>query len=295
MIEKLSIVLFWMALILNIVSSLAYTGHVMARVDRKIHTWTGIASAIGALVLLLVVLFIRVFTEGIEHSVGPFTIRVIFAAVIIGVFLLIEAIYAGKNPKVKTLGMFVLPFAAILQFLAWHVYGLTEQLTKQLQHYWVGIHVTFAVLAYSSMTMALGLAVVYLLQERELKNMGKKKPGKMFRKLPSLESADHLCHTTIAFSFTFLTLVLATGVLRAEMLPEWSQWYQDPKILMAAATWVVYGSYLFVRATLGWQGKRANMFAIFGFVVAIVTYMIGNIGFISSLLPSVHSYGKGLG
>lgn len=295
MIEKLTIVLFWIALILSVVSSLAYTGHVMARVDRRIHTWTGILAAIGALALLFTVLVIRVFSEGIEHSVGPFTIRIIFAAVIIGVFLLIEAIYAGKNPKVKTLGMFVLPFAVIVQFLAWHVYGLTEQLTKQLQHYWVGIHVTFAVFAYSSMTMALGLAVVYMLQERELKNMGKKKPSKLFRKLPSLEAADQLLHTIIALSFTFLSLVLATGVLRAEMLTEWSLWYQDPKILMAAATWVVYGSYLFVRATLGWQGKRANMFAILGFVVAIVTYMIGNIGFITSLLPSVHSYGKGLG
>lgn len=295
MIEKLTIVVFWIALILSVVSSLAYTGHVMARGDRKIHTWTGIAAAIGALVLLLAVLGIRVAADGIDNSVGPFTIRLIFAAVIIGVFLLIEAIYSGKNPKVKTLGMFVLPFAVIVQFLAWHVYGLTEQVTKQLQHYWVAIHVTFAVLAYSSMTMALGLAIVYILQERELKNMGKKKPSKLFRKLPSLSAADELCHTIIAFSFTFLSLVLATGVLRAEMLPEWSMWYEDPKILMAAATWVVYGSYLFVRATLGWQGKRANMFAILGFVVAIVTYMIGNVGFISGLLPSVHSYGKGLG
>jgi ABC-type uncharacterized transport system permease subunit len=295
MIEKLTIVIFWIALILSVITSLAYTGHVMSRADRKIHTWTGITAAMGALVLLVAVLVIRVATEGVEHSVGPFTIRIIFAAFIIGVFLLIEAIYAGKNPKVKTLGMFVLPFAVIVQFLAWHVYGMTELIAKQLQHYWVGIHVTFAVLAYSSMTMALGLAVVYLLQERELKNMGKRKPGKLFRKLPSLESADSLCHTVIAFGFTFLTLVLATGVLRAEMLAEWSQWYQDPKILMAAATWVVYGSYLFVRATLGWQGRRASMFAIIGFVVAIVTYMIGNIGFLTSLLPSMHSYGKGLG
>ncbi|MBI4733274.1 MAG: cytochrome c biogenesis protein CcsA [Rubrobacteridae bacterium] len=234
MFEKVTIVLFWLSIILSVVSSLAYIGHVAARVDRKVHTWTGVATAIGAFVLLLVVLFAR-------------------------------------------------------------VYRLTEPLTKQLQHYWVGMHVTFAVLGYASMTIALGLAIVYLLQERELKNMGKKKPGKLFRKLPSLETADDLCHTVIAFSFTFLSLVLATGVMRAEMLTEWSLWYQDPKILMAAATWVVYGSYLFVRSTLGWRGKRANMFAIFGFVVAIVAYSIGNVEVISRFLPSVHSYGKGLG
>jgi ABC-type uncharacterized transport system permease subunit len=295
MIEKLTIVIFWIAMILSVMSSLAYIGHVMARADRKIHTWTGIGSSVAAFVLMITVIAIRVITEGIQNTVGPFTIRVMFAAVIIGVFLLVEAVYSGKNPKVKTLGMFVLPIAVVVEFLAWHVYGLTEQLTKQLQHYWVGMHVTFAVLAYSSMTIAVGLAIIYMLQERELKNMGKKKPSKLFRKLPSLEAADDLCQTVIAFSFTFLSFVLATGVLRAEMLPEWSMWYQDPKILMAAATWVVYGSYLFVRATLGWQGKRSNMFAILGFVVAIVTYMIGNVGFISNLLPSMHSYGKGLG
>ncbi|MBE0446838.1 MAG: cytochrome c biogenesis protein CcsA [Actinobacteria bacterium] len=293
--EKLTIVIFWLALACGVVSSLAYIGSFAARAERRVHTYTALGAALGSFVLLLAVIFIRAGSLGIAQTAGPFTMRVIFAAFPIGVFLLIESVYAGRSPKVKTLGMFVMPVSVLLQFLAWHSYSLTEPLTEQLRHYWVGIHVTFAVLGYSSMTVALAIAIAYLLQERQLRGMRKKKLGKIFRKLPSLETADVLCHRSITFSFTFLTLVIATGAIRAEMLPEWSQWYMDPKILMAAATWIVYGSYLFAWSTLGWRGKRANIFAVLGFAVAVATYLIGNIGFITEIIPSMHRYGGGLG
>jgi len=293
--EQLTIIIFWLALICSVVASLAYIANFVAKAERRVHVYTALIAAIVAFALLLMVIFIRAGVFGFAQTAGPFTMRTIFAAFIIGVFLLIEAIYAGRSPKVKALGMFVMPVSVILQFMAWHTYSLTEPLTEQLSHYWVGIHVTFAVLSYASMTVALAIAIAYLLQERQLRNMRTRKPGKIFRKLPSLETSDELCHKSIAFSFTFLTLVIATGVIRAEMLHEWSFWYKDPKTLMALATWVVYGSYLLVRSGLGWQGKRANVFAILGFAAAVITYLIGNVGFIARILPSIHSYGGGLG
>lgn len=289
--EKLTIILFWLALISGIASSLAYIGNFAAKAERRVHTYTAVGSALGAFTLLLAVIFIRANTLGVAKTAGPFTIRIIFAAFIIGVFLLVESIYAGKSSKVKAFGMIVMPVAVLLQFLAWHSYGVTEELSEQLNSYWVGIHVTFAVLAYASMTVALAIAIAYLLQEKQLRAMRGKKPGKIFRKLPSLEISDDLCHKSIAFSFAFLTLVVATGVIRAEMLPEWSQWFMDPKILMAITTWLIYGGYLIVRESFGWQGKRANMFAVVGFAIGIITYLIGNTG----IIPSIHSYGGGLG
>ncbi len=289
--EKLTIVLFWLALVCGVTSSLAYIGNFVAKADRRVHTYTAVGSALSAFTLLMAVIFIRANTLGVDKTAGPFTMRIIFSAFIIGVFLLIESVYAGRNSKVKAFGMIVLPISVILQFLAWHDYGLTEKLSNQLRSYWVGIHVTFAVLAYASMTVALAMAIAYILQERQLRAMREKKPGRIFRKLPSLEISDNLCHKAIAFSFTFLTLVVVTGIIRAEMLPQWSMWYRDSKIIMAITTWLVYGSYLIVRTAFGWQGKRASMFAIVGFIVAIVTYLIGNTGF----LPSIHSYGGGLG
>lgn len=293
--EKLTIVLFWLALVGAIASSMGYIGNFASKVERRVHVYLALGGALTSFVLLMVVLFVRAQVLGTAQAAIPFTVRTIYSAFIIGVFLSIEAIYAGRNPKVKTLGMFVMPVAVVLMFLAWHTYGLTDPLSEQLKSYWVGMHVTFVVLSYSAMTVALATATAYLLQENQLRNMRKKKPGKIFRKLPSLEISDEICDKSIKFSFTFLTLVIATGAIRAEMLPEWSLWYRDPKILMAMATWVVYGGYLFVKAVLGWQGKRANMFAIFGFLAAVTTYMIGNSSFITELIPSMHRYGEGLG
>lgn len=293
--EKLTIILFWLALACSVVSSLAYAGNFASRAERKVHVYSALGGALGAFILLLATIFVRAQAIGIQQTAGPFTMRIIFSAFIIGLFLLVETIYSGRSPKVRALGVFVMPIALLLQYLAWHSYKLTIPMAQQLKSYWVGMHVTFAVLGYASMTVALAIAIAYLLQERQLKNMRRKKPGKIFRKLPSLETSDVLCHRSIAFSFTFLTLVVSTGIIRAEMLPEWSMWYSDSKILMAIATWVVYGAYLFVWSFLGWRGKRANIFAIIGFVIAVITYLIGNFGFITEIIPSVHTYGGGLG
>ncbi len=284
--EQLAVITFWLAAVFSLTASLMYTKNFFAKVEKKEQVELATGSGAAAFLLLITSILIRVGTIGFEKAASPFMARAIFAMFIIGVYLMVEAVYARGAPRVRALGMFVMPVAVILEFLAWHVYKLNRPLTDQLKSAWVGMHVTFAVIAYAAMTVAVGMAIIYLLQERQLRS---KRPAAsaFLKKFPSLEAADSLCNKAIVFSFSFLTLVIGTGIIRAEMLPEWSQWYQDVKILAAIATWLVFGIYLAVRTLFDWRGRRANIVAIVGFAVGMFTY------FANYLLPSIHSYGKG--
>ncbi|MHB0977099.1 MAG: cytochrome C assembly family protein [Candidatus Aquicultorales bacterium] len=286
--ETLAILTFWLAVVTSLMASLLYIKNFFAKVEKKGHVELASVSAAASFMLLITSILMRVSTVGFEHSASPFMVRAIFSMFIIGAYLMVEMIYARRAPKVRVLGMFVMPVTVVLQFLAWHAYRLNGQLTDQLKSAWVGMHVTFAVTAYAAMTVAVGMAVVYILQERELRKK-RTASSPLLKRLPSLEASDALGNRSIVISFIFLTLVIATGIIRAEMLPEWSLWYKDIKILAAVATWSVFGAYLTLRTLMDWRGKRANVVAIIGFLAAIFTY------FANYILPSIHSYNTGFG
>jgi ABC-type transport system involved in cytochrome c biogenesis permease subunit len=282
--ERLSIILFWLALLLSVASSLLYIRNFFAKLEKRWLNEVATGSAAMGFLLLLTAALTRIADPTFSRSALPFLVRLVFAMILIGSFLLVEAIYARRVPKVRVLGMFVMPVVVGLEFIAWHQYSLPGALSQQLKSYWVAIHVSNAILAYGSLTVAVGFAVIYLLQERQLRA---KKPSSILRKLPSLQTADGICSKAMLLSFFFLTMVIVTGAIRAEMLPAWQKWYLDPRVLAAFGTWTVYGFYILARILLGWVGKRANALAVVGFFAAIFMY------YANTIFPSLHIYGVG--
>lgn len=285
--EKLAILVYWLATVATLLASLMYIRNFFAKIDIKGQVELATATAAAAFMLIITSILVRIGAVGFEQSASRFIVTAIFAMFIAGAYLLVELIYARKAPRVRVLGAFTMPVVVVMEFLAWHVYDLNRALTAELDSAWVGMHVTFAVVAYSAMTLALGMSVVYIVQEAQLRKKKAINPSNLLKRLPSLEASDSLGNRAILVSFFFLTLVIGTGVIRAEMLPEWSQWYQDVKILSAISTWAVFGAYLTVRTLFDWRGKRANFVAIIGFLAGAFTY------FANYWLPSIHTYGKG--
>lgn len=284
--EQLAIFAFWLAVASSIVASLMYIENFFTKVEKRSRLELASVLAASAFMLLITSILIRIATIGFEKSASTFLVRIIFAMFVIGAYLMVEMVYSKRAPRVRALGAFVMPTSVLLQFLGWHAYRIGGDLSAQLKSIWVGMHVTFAISAYAAMTLAVGMAIVYILQERQLRTKQAVK-SKFLKRLPSLEASDSIGNRAIVVSFVFLTLVIGTGIIRAEMLPEWSLWYKDVKILAAIATWSVFGAYLAVRMLFDWRGRRANVVAIIGFMAAVFTY------FANYILPSIHSYGKG--
>lgn len=283
--DILEIVLFWLALAATAASGLIYIKNFFSRRENPLLEGLAGDLAVLSFGLLAATLVIHWLYWQIPQIGIPFTTRTIYTLALIGSYLLIESIYSSRTARVKIAGMVVMPLSTLLEFYAWAGYRLEYGITPALRSYWVAIHVLFALVAYGAITFALVLAALQLIEERQLKR--KISLSQVFRKFPSLETLDDLGYKAVSFGLIFLSLVIVTGAIRAEMLPQWQRWWADPKILAAMATWLIFGVYLLTRTFLGWRGRRASLIAVFGFLVAIFTY------FVNYIFPSIHNYGRG--
>lgn len=240
---------------------------------------------VAAFGLLSASLVVKWLYFGVTDFGIQFGTRAVYALCLLGAYLLSESLYSGRIPRIKAAGMLVMPAVLVLQFWAWAGYGLEYTITPALKSVWVVVHVLMALLAYGALTVALAAAILQIIEENRLKK--KKRLGRVFRKFPPLETLESLTYKAASVSFLFLTLVIITGALRAQMLPAWQAWYADPKILSAIVTWAVFGAYIAGRLFLGWRGRRGSAAIIVGFGAALFTY------FVNYILPSIHNYGSG--
>ncbi|MFZ5642905.1 MAG: cytochrome c biogenesis protein CcsA [Bacillota bacterium] len=177
----------------------------------------------------------------------------------------------GKKIKSSLIGAVLVGIAAAALAYALTMPSEIRPLMAALQSSWLKFHVLVAVLAYGSFAISFAIAVVYLISSRKSVNRDK-------------HTMEKLIYQSIAFGFTFQTLVLITGAVWAEQA--WGTWWSwDPKEIWALITWFIYAGFLHARHTRNWGGKKAAWTSILGFAAVLFT-LFG----VSLLLPGQHSY-----
>jgi cytochrome c-type biogenesis protein CcsB len=200
-----------------------------------------------------------------------------FAWLVIGLFLVMR--YRDPSP---IFGSIAVPLALILMMFGSTLsYQIKAPILPVLRSWWLPIHVTLAIAGNGVFAlMAIG-GLMYLVQERLIK---RKRIGRMYRLLPSLETLDTINRRGLPLGFFLFTLAIISGVLWAESA--WgSYWNWDPKETWSLITWLTYAAMVHQRMALGWRGKRAALLAIFGFALVIFTF-VG----VSVLLGGHHSF-----
>ena len=183
-----------------------------------------------------------------------------FAALAVLAFLLVYWKY-----RISSLGIFAFPAIFVMTFVAYMAYNPVESLPQMLRSRWIYIHTPSVILGYVAFFVAFAAAVLYLVQERELKRK------RAYNRLPSLEICDDLAYRSLAIGFPLMTLGILSGALWAQQ--EWGgAWMGDPKILLAFLTWIIYLLLINYRLIAGWRGKKAAYLAIAGFVSVLVTF-----------------------
>lgn len=190
-----------------------------------------------------------------------------FAALAVPVFFIVYSKY-----KIPSLGVFVFPMIFLMTFMANMAYDQSDAIPAVLMSNWLYIHTPLVILGYVALFIAFSAAVLYLIQERELKS---KHPRMFYNRFPSLEVCDDLAYRSLAIGFPLMTLGMISGVLWAHTA-SWSKWEFDPKIQLAFITWVIYLLLIHYRLIAGWRGKKAAYLAIAGFVGVLVTFMGAN-------------------
>jgi cytochrome c-type biogenesis protein CcsB len=189
-------------------------------------------------------------------------------SVAVWVIVLLEVVLEQRT-GVHVLGAFVLPVAVMLSFKA--TSARPGGLAPALASAWIWIHIALAMVGIAAFVFNFAGAIMYLLQEHQLKA---KRPGAFYYRLPSLQTLDRLTFRTLALGFPFLTTGLVLGALWARVA--WGSAFTfDPLAFFSLLAWLIYAGTLAGRAVAGWHGRRAAYFSIVGFVALALTLGAG--------------------
>jgi len=170
--------------------------------------------------------------------------------------------------QMPALGAFVMP---VVLMLSLNSSAMRPQLGEAFRGAWVWVHIALALVGIAAFVLNFAGALMYLLQERQLKA---KRPGTFYYRLPDLQTLDRLTYRTLALGFPFLTTGLILGALWARSA--WGSMLTfDPLASLSSLAWAIYAATLAGRAVAGLHGRRAAYFAVFGFTMLVLTLGAG--------------------
>lgn len=120
----------------------------------------------------------------------------------------------------------------------------------------LSFHILLSLVGELMLAMALGVGLLYLLQENQLK---KKNIG-FFLRLPSLEKLDSTQVRLLMIGFISLTLGMILGMLSANM--------SFMQVWMFLG-WLVYAFIVWARVKTGFRGRRAAWTSLMGFALVL--------------------------
>jgi len=170
--------------------------------------------------------------------------------------------------RITSLGLFMLPFVFVLTLISAFRPVRPFDLSA-FRGGWLAVHIGSIILGYTGFFLTFVAAVMYLMQEKQLKS---RIPRAVYYRLPSLELCDELYYRSLLFGLPLLTVGILTGFIWASRT--WNgPWEFDPKILASLLTWLIYLVLFSTRVSGSWRGRRAAYVAIFGFAAIMVTFL----------------------
>jgi ABC-type uncharacterized transport system permease subunit len=178
---------------------------------------------------------------------------------LLGIFLGIDLVY--RRP---VMGAFVTPLALAALVPALMMRGFDGPLPA-IRGPLLPVHITVAILGMAAFAMAAGVAVMYLLMERQVKA---KRFGLLFSRLPPLQLLDEMNRWLVLVGFIALSVTVATGALFIhgdELL--------GSKVIVALVGWLVFAGLINARYFAGWRGKRVALLTLSGFCLLLASFL----------------------
>ncbi len=170
-------------------------------------------------------------------SVGAFVLPLVLVAVMPGVF---AADPAARGPVPEIIRLRTMP-----------------------------VHIFAGTGGVALFALAFAAALMYLLQEREVKG---KHFGALFSRLPSLGALDRVTHVLVRLGFAVYTVAFISGSIVAKKA--WgTSWDWDAQQVAALVIWLLYGL-MVVLHRVGVHGRRYAVLTLVGFAL-VLTSMLG--------------------
>lgn len=251
-------VLFWSAVVLYGLSAFSYIFGVIARSEKLF---------LGGLIAALAGFLPHVASIGVRWAVGgvnPFITTSESITLGIGVSVLLYLVVQLSTTKVRPLGVLVMPVAfALMGWAGTLRKAPSAELVPALQSAWLWVHIVGASVGFSSVLIAAGLGLMYLLKQ--------KRSGGIYDRLPAPDALDNLSYRFVVGGFAMYGVMIVSGAFWADQV-KGIFWNWDPVEVWSLISWLTYGIYLHLRATFGWRGKRLAVYALVAAAAMIVSY-----------------------
>ncbi len=255
--------LLGLTMLCYIASSLGYQGYILfqRRAIYKISSvllWAGFLCHTGVIALEYVKTG-HIPVQNLHETLST------FGWAVVGVFILLQIKF-----HLMVLGALVAPLATLCLVIASLLPRPPVELAPLFSSVWRTVHIGTVIVGNAAFAIACFAGVLYLIQERAIKD---KRPGFFFRRLPSLKLLDSVGYASLIVGFPMLTFGVITGVVYAQIV-RGQFWTWAPQEILAAITWLVFAALLHERLAVGWQGRRAAIMSIVGFVILLFTFFL---------------------
>jgi ABC-type uncharacterized transport system permease subunit len=172
----------------------------------------------------------------------------------------------------RSVGAFVLPFILVF-FLAAHLAPADRLASTPARGPIFALHVTLSILAYAAFALSFVLSLIYLAENRLLRN---RKLSEVVWRLPPLDLLERMSRSSVLIGLISIAVGTVLGFIWVDRLTG-QYWFYDPKYVVTLLVLALYAAYLRLSSTTTWRGARASRLCIFNFVIVILSFTVVNL------------------
>lgn len=181
--------------------------------------------------------------------------------------------FVWRTPRLESLGIVLTPLLLVIS-LGNMILGAEQALqSSRVPSSFFTIHISCMLISLGLITLAAGASVLFLIQERAIKN--KSRLSAFIKNLPPLKLLDTVNAHAANSGFIIYSLGVLFGMVSARL--EWGKLLtNDPKELLSLSIWFLFAFLFHQRLAKGWQGRKPAILTLCIFVACLFSLFVVN-------------------
>ncbi len=217
------------------------------------------------LVLLLVLHGLEIITRNISiHTMPLSSIHDSYSFLAFSILFVYMFLEMGLENKGS--GLFILSLAGIFEVLSAFTLNWEAETNELLSNPSFAIHASLSIMGYTALSISAIYALIYLIQNNNLK---KRNLGKLFVQLPAITYLESMGIRSVIIGIVLLGAGILLGHFQAlKMIGDF--WPNDIKVIISDAVWIIYLGGFIISKLLKWRGKRMAYVSLIGYIILII-------------------------